>query len=340
MIKKMANLFCCFCLVILTVGCKPQEAPLPRLPELKIGVTTYRKEDTFIATIVSAFEEEAKSAEQEKNMKIIVNTVDGKGNQLVQNEQIDKLIEQGCDVICVNLVDRTVASAIIDKAKAAKIPLIFYNREPVREDLERWDKVYYVGAVAKQSGQMQGEQVVAAFHENPFAIDKNGDGKLQYVMLEGEQGHQDSLLRTEYAIKSITNAGIAVDKLANDTANWHRSQATTKMKQWIDRFGDQIELVLCNNDDMALGAIDAYEAANKMKQLPYIFGIDGTTPALLAMEEGTLKGTIQNDAGAQAKAMFEICYALYNNEDVGQKADLQRDKYVFIDYTPVTSLQE
>lgn len=328
---------CVLCLSFIT-ACK-EEVPPPRVPEIKIGVTTYRKEDTFIATVVSALEEVAKSAEKTENVKIVVNIVDGKGNQVVQNEQIEKFIEQGCDVICVNLVDRTVAAAIIDKAKAAKIPLVFYNREPVKEDLERWDKVYYVGAVAKESGLMQGELVAEAYRNNPQALDKNGDGKLQYVMLEGEQGHQDSLLRTEYSIKAMVNAGITVDKLANDTANWHRSQATTKMKQWIEKYDDQIELVLSNNDDMALGAIDAYEAAKKMKQLPYMVGIDGTPLALLAMEEGTLKGTIKNDAQAQAQAMFDICYALSTGGDVRQNVTLRRDKYVFIEYTPLPTLE-
>lgn len=329
-------LFLLACVCVFSTACQHQEVALPQVPEVKIGVTTYRKEDTFIASIVGEFEEAAKAAEQSDVVKIIVNVVDGKGNQLVQNEQIDKLIEQGCDVICVNLVDRTVAAAIIDKAKAADIPLVFYNREPVKEDLERWDKVYYVGAVAKQSGEMQGNLVVKAYQQDPTAIDKNGDGKLQYVMLEGEQGHQDSLLRTEYAIKAITNAGIAVDKLANDTANWHRSQATTKMKQWIDLFDNQVELVLANNDDMALGAIDAYEAANKMKQLPFIVGIDGTPPALVSIEEGKLKGTINNDAQAQAQAMFDICYAVSRGHDVRQKVKLYREKYVFIDYREVS----
>ncbi len=257
--------------------------------EIKIGLTVYRRDDTFIAMIVSDMEEAVKEAEQKNNIKIVMNTMDAKGSQIVQNDHIDKLIEQGCDVLCVNLVDRTVAATVIDKAKAADIPVVFFNREPVKEDLERWNKVYYVGADASESGKLEGQIVVEQYNKNNN-IDKNRDGKLQYVVLEGEQGHQDALLRTEYAVKTITEAGIQMDKLAGDTANWLRSQAETKMNQWLQIYDDEIELVLCNNDDMALGAIDAYE--NIDKTLPAIVGIDGIAPAIEAMQQGKLLGTV------------------------------------------------
>ena len=134
--------------------------------EIKIGLTVYRRDDTFIAMIVSDMEEAVKEAEQKNNIKIVMNTMDAKGSQIVQNDHIDKLIEQGCDVLCVNLVDRTVAATVIDKAKAADIPVVFFNREPVKEDLERWNKVYYVGADASESGKLEGQIVVEQYNKN------------------------------------------------------------------------------------------------------------------------------------------------------------------------------
>ena len=233
-----------------------------------------------------------------------MNTMDAKGSQIVQNDHIDKLIEQGCDVLCVNLVDRTVAATVIDKAKAADIPVVFFNREPVKEDLERWNKVYYVGADASESGKLEGQIVVEQYNKNNN-IDKNRDGKLQYVVLEGEQGHQDALLRTEYAVKTITEAGIQMD--------------------------DEIELVLCNNDDMALGAIDAYE--NIDKTLPAIVGIDGIAPAIEAMQQGKLLGTVKNDAEMQSELIFELSYRLAMKEDISKSMNLVRGKYIFTRYT-------
>lgn len=197
----------------------------------------YQQNDTFIATIVSSLEAAAREREADEGLKITLNITDGRGSQATQNEQIDRFLSTGYDVICVNLVDRTAAAVIVDKAKSAGIPLIFFNREPVREDIMRWDKVYYVGAEAGKSGVMQGELVAEAYRADPEALDRSGDGVLQYVMLEGEPGHQDSLLRTEYSIKAVTSANVTTEKLANDTANWNRGQAASRMSQWIDQFG-------------------------------------------------------------------------------------------------------
>lgn len=333
--KKGWRILCCVIGIFCISGCSSSQHTAEKVPEMKVGIVVYRKEDTFISTIVEAFEAAAKYTEQQENIKISVSVMDGKGSQAVQNDQIEKFIDQKCDVICVNLVDRTVAASIIDKAKTAQVPLIFFNREPVKEDLERWDKVYYVGAVAKESGIMQGNLIADAYKNNPERLDKNHDQKLQYVMLEGEQGHQDALLRTEYSISTLVSAGVQMDKLVNDTANWHRSQAATKMSQWIEKYANTIEVVICNNDDMALGAIDAYKAAKKMDELPVVVGIDGTPPAMEALKEGTLFGTIKNDGQKQAQAMFQLCHSLVFQEKVSSDLNLEKGKYIFINYSPI-----
>ena len=230
--------------------------------EIKIGVTVYKEDDTFISTITKNIEEIAKEKEGEGKYKITINVLDAKGSLNNQSNQVDKFVAQNYDVICVNMVDRTAASMIIDKAKAANIPIIFFNREPVEEDMARWNKLYYVGSQAEQSGEMQANIIINAYKKDMHKIDKNGDGKIQYVMLEGEPGHQDTSIRTEYCIKTITKNGIELEKLADDTANWQSDQASTKMTQWIKEFGDKIEVVFSNNDDMALGAINAINNAN------------------------------------------------------------------------------
>ena len=199
-------------------GCRRSAAPSRSADGIRVGVALYQQNDTFIATIVSSLEAAAREREADEGLKITLNITDGRGSQATQNEQIDRFLSTGYDVICVNLVDRTAAAVIVDKAKSAGIPLIFFNREPVREDIMRWDKVYYVGAEAGKSGVMQGELVAEAYRADPEALDRSGDGVLQYVMLEGEPGHQDSLLRTEYSIKAVTSANVTTEKLANDTA--------------------------------------------------------------------------------------------------------------------------
>ena len=116
---------------------------------LRIGVALYQQEDTFIETVTRELQRVALEKEQAQNCKINLYITDGKESQTSQNEQVDRFLERGYDVICVNIVDRTAAAVIVDKAQAAGVPVIFFNREPVREDLMQWDKLYYVGCDAE-----------------------------------------------------------------------------------------------------------------------------------------------------------------------------------------------
>lgn len=305
--------------------------------EIKIGVTLYRQDDAFVSTITKNFEEIAKEKESKGKYKITINVLDAKGSLNNQSNQVDKFVSQGYDIICVNLVDRTAASMIIDKAKSANIPIVFFNREPVEEDMGRWNKLYYVGAQAEQSGEMQANIIINAYKKDMSKIDKNGDGKIQYVMLEGEQGHQDSLIRTEYCVKTITKNGIEIEKLADDTANWQSDQAIAKMTQWLKEFGDKIEVVFSNNDDMALGAINAINNANIARNKPIVVGIDGIPKALEAVKNGSMIGTIINDSKRQAKAIFDISYTLATNGNINSIEGLEKEKYIRTSHTEVTS---
>ena len=315
-------------------GCR-SAAPSRGADGIRVGVALYQQNDTFIATIVSSLEAAAREREADEGLKITLNITDGRGSQATQNEQIDRFLSTGYDVICVNLVDRTAAAVIVDKAKSAGIPLIFFNREPVREDIMRWDKVYYVGAEAGKSGVMQGELVAEAYRADPEALDRSGDGVLQYVMLEGEPGHQDSLLRTEYSIKAVTSANVTTEKLANDTANWNRGQAASRMSQWIDQFGGRIEVVFANNDDMALGALDACRAAG-VEPLPFVVGIDATPPACESMRAGELRGSVYNDSPGQAKAILDLSVALATGRSPSEAVNFREEKYVWLPYHKVT----
>ena len=307
-------------------------------PTIRVGVALYLQEDTFLSTVVQHLQQLALTRETELGVKINLNIADARSSQASQNEQVDQFLQQGCDVICVNLVDRTAAAVIVDKAQAAGVPIVFFNRQPVEEDLARWDQAYYVGSKADRAGILQGRIVLDAWEKDPAGLDRNGDGVLQYVMLEGEPGHQDALLRTEYCVKTLSDAGVAVEKLASDNADWVRGQATLQMQQWLETFGDEMEVVFANNDDMALGAIDAcLSAGMKEAELPFIVGVDATPPALEAVAAGTLKGTVQNDAAGQAESILDLCCALARGVDPSSAVALEDGKYVWLEYTAVTS---
>lgn len=338
LIRNISGLLTVFSIFTLLSSCSAKANAIKNIDgvkEIKIGVTLYKQDDTFIATITKYLEQIAK--EKEGKYKITINAVDAKGSLNNQSDQVDKFVSQEYDVICVNMVDRTAASMIIDKAKSADIPIVFFNREPVEEDMERWDKLYYVGAQAEQAGEMQAEILIDAYNKDNRSIDKNGDGKIQYVMLEGEPGHQDSLLRTEYCLKTMGKNGIELEKLGDDTANWQSAQANTKMSQWVQEFGNKIEVVLSNNDDMALGAINAINDSNISINKPAVIGIDGVPKALENVKNGTMLGTIINDSKKQASAIFEIAYALATNGNMTSVQGLEKGKYIRTSHTKVTT---
>ena len=199
-----------------------------------------------------------------------------------------------------------------------------------------WEKAYYVGADAAASGTIQGQIIASAYQKDPRSIDKNGDGVIQYVMLEGEQGHQDALLRTEFSVKKLVDAGLRVEKLANDTANWQRAQGTAKMSQWIAKYGSRIEVVLSNNDDMALGAIDAIKESPLKSHPPVVVGVDATQPGLEAIKNGTMLGTAFNDAQRQAEAIFDLSYSFATGGGVPSSVKLTQQHYVYIPYKEIT----
>ena len=331
-------------LIIILIGCSfigcsnNIGAKTEKSNELKIGITVYKQEDKFISCITNTIEEYVIKKENETKSKITINVTDAKGNSTLQNSQVDKFLSENYDIICVNIVDRTSASVIINKAKKYDIPVIFFNREPVEEDINLWDKVYYVGAKAERSGAIQGDIVLDEYNKNNSSVDKNNDGKIQYVMLEGEPEHQDSLIRTDSTIKNITNFGIEVEKLASDSANWQSSQAYEKTTQWINEFGDKIEVVFSNNDDMALGAISAFENAKiKIDDRPIIVGIDGIPEALNSIKDGTLKGTVFNDYIAQAEMIIDIAYDLKYNEYSKLLKELSNIRQFKTTYKKITS---
>jgi methyl-galactoside transport system substrate-binding protein len=308
------------------VNCAKKSSGLP-----DIGVAIYKFDDTFMSYTRNAIDANAKG-------KATLTTVDSQNAQPTQNDQVDQFISKGMKAIAINPVDRTAAGAIIDKAQAADVPVVFFNREPFAEDMAKWDKVYYVGAKAEESGTMQGEILAEYWKATPGA-DKNGDGKIQYIMLKGEPGHQDAELRTEFSVKAILDAGIQIDLLAEDTAMWDRPRAVEKMDAFYARFGDRIEAVLCNNDDMALGVIESLRKAGFFtgdKYLPVV-GVDATAPALQALSEGTLLGTVLNDAQNQGKATYDVAYALATGADVASAGWAITDgKYIWVPYQKVT----
>ena len=302
---------------------------------LRVGVVTYTQDDPFINALADKLKENLKSMETE-DMKITVSVKNGNDDQQDQNDIVEEMIDAGCDVLCVNLVDRTAPSRIIRLAKQNDIPIIFFNREPVWEDLMQWEDLYYVGCDAEQSGVMQGE-IAADYIKNHPEVDKNQDGEIQYVLLEGEAGHQDAISRTDFSVKTLIEKEVNLEKLSYQFADWNRGQAENRMNRLISQYKDGIELVISNNDEMALGAVEAYRKAGyEQAEWPVIFGIDGLDDALEAIKAGEMQGTVYNDKEDQALQIAKLAVEIFRGEDVNRNK-LKEGRYYVSEYQPVYS---
>ena len=319
--------------VLVLSGCSGKSEQTEKT--LRVGVITYSQDDPFINGLTDELKVQLKAMEN-KQRRIIVSTKSGNDDQQEQNEKVEEMIDAGCDVLCINLVDRTAPSRIVRMARNEDIPVIFFNRAPVREDLMQWEKLYYVGCDAEQSGIMQGEIAAEYINSHP-EVDKNEDGKIQYVLLEGEAGHQDAISRTEYSVKTLMKNDVILEKLSYQLADWNRGQAENRMNRLISQYGKEIELVISNNDEMALGAVEAYRTVGYAREdWPVIFGIDGLEDALKAVKAGEMQGSILNDRVDQAKEMAKMAVKLFEGEDFDQE-NLKEGRYYFSEYQKVDS---
>ncbi|MEG0765298.1 MAG: galactose ABC transporter substrate-binding protein [Pseudoflavonifractor sp.] len=312
-------------LCLLLSGCGGRE---PDDGALRIGIAVYKSDDTYISNMNAAFQASVDAYCKQTGALIYLTISDAQESQATQNDQIDRFLALDYDVLCVNLVDRTDAGRVIDKARSAGVPLVFFNREPVLEDLKTWDRAYYVGSDARESAVLQAGIVLERWEKAPEQLDLNGDGVLQYVMLEGESRHQDAIIRTEVSVQTLKNAGLPLERVDGGIADWDRSQAAVLTEGFLEDHPGQIDLILCNNDDMALGAVDAAERMGL--DFHNIVGIDGTPQGLAAVESGRMLGTVVMDYAAHGDMIFRMARALALREDVSAVATIGEDRSVRI----------
>ena len=295
--KKTISIFITIAILTLTLcGCSSSMSDKP-----KIGVCLYKYDDTYISTVRQELEKLAKN-----NAELFLN--DGKGDQGTQNDQIDLLIQKGVDVLVVNLVDVGAAQTVVNKAKNADIPIIFFNREPSTDVLNSYDKAIFVGTNAKEAGIIQGEIVVNTWNSADY--DKNDDGILQYVMLKGEPDNPEAVARTDYSLRTIKDNNIDIEELGLQVCNWDTELANSAMSGWLTKYGDRIEFVISNNDAMAQGAVSALQSAgyNKgdvNKYIPVV-GVDATDAAKDLISKGYMTATVLQDGKAMAEAINTI----------------------------------
>ena len=301
----------------------------------KVGVSIYQFTDNFMTLYRNEIEAYFKTLETDE-VKYDITITDGKNDMAEQTNQVRTFITQGMDLIILNLVQTSSADAVIDEIVAAGIPLVLINREPLAYDAdgktldEQYEgilnnpQVCYVGADARQSGTYQGEMIAALENKG----DLNGDGKVSYIMIEGDPENIDAQYRTEFSVKALTDAGIEVECLDDQVGNWDQTKGQELCANALSKYGDKIEVVFCNNDGMALGAETAIEAAGrKVGEDIYLLGVDALPEAIDLIKEGNMTGTVLNDHIGQSHAAVDVAVQLLNGEEI--------NNYYWVNYVKV-----
>jgi methyl-galactoside transport system substrate-binding protein len=299
----------------------------------RIGVALFSVDNSFVSTVRRSLEAEAKG-------KARLSILDGQNQQSIQNAQIDALLADKAKAIIINPVDGSTIGSLVFRAKAAGVPVVFFSRDTSTVSINSWDKAFFVGVKSEEADALQVEILAEYWKDNPDA-DKNQDLRMQYVLLRGETNKLTAQSSEENREKAFEAAGIRTIKLAEASVNWTRVDAQKKMAEIIKIFNPKfIEAVICGNDEIALGAIEALKVAGfisgKGGFLPVV-GVDGTRVAIDAIGDGSLLGTVRSDAESQGKAVFDLAYALAKELNPAAMGwNLTDGKFVLVPYRKVT----
>lgn len=279
------------------------------------GVCWYNFADTFIA---NARQNLLNVAEADGTIEIM--DADSQNDTGTQTNNMNGFLTKDVDYLVLNNINTGAISTICDQLKEAGCYGIFANTDsPSDEDFANNDKLYLVTSEAPESGTIMGEALVEYWNEHPEA-DRNGNGKMDYVMLLGLQSHYDTIVRSEYSVKAITDAGIEVNNIGGEiVCDYSRATAQEKVAALLANYRDDIDAVIACNDDMALGAIEALKAGGFFgdggEYIP-VTGVDATVVGCEAVEEGTMLVTALNNPVNLGKAIYKVMYLLENGQEV------------------------
>ena len=301
---------------------------------LNIAVLYYNYSDAFISNVRN--EMDAKWEE----MGITFNNQDGNTNAGTQLDQVNTAIANGVNALVVNAVEASAdetTQAIVDAAKNANIPVVFFNREVSNDVINSYDKAAFVGTDPAEAGHMQGELIGNYLLENYDAVDLNGDGVISYVMFKGQENNPEAEYRTQFSVEDANkileengkpalayyDSAAATQYLVDPNGSWSAAAAqdymTTILSAYSEANGNMVELVIANNDDMGLGAITALETAGYntgaegSTTIP-VFTVDGLQGIVDAISAGKATGAVGQSATGLAEAVATL---LQNYQETG-----------------------
>lgn len=286
----------------------PNLSDTTKMP-VKVAVVVYNAVDLYMSEVIKDFKE----IQKENEGKVEYTFFSSELNEDLQNRIINSLLEQKhYDLLVVALVNETsTAYEIVNRVKENNIPLIFFHRLPYgkqKEAIRSYEKGIYIGSDPVDGGILQGKLLIDLWNENKRNIDKDGDDVMQYIMLKGLATDFHEIERTRNSIPTANQAGIKTQELASQFADWDKEQGRIATEKMFLKYGDKIEVIVSNNDAMAMGSIQTlqshgYNEGDKEKTITVI-GVDGLPEAIDLINKGYMAGTVIQDAKGETEAIY------------------------------------
>lgn len=332
-----------------TEGEAAPEAEAPAATDsVNIGVLVWKFSDTYGSSVRTAMTSWAETIGKEKGVTINLEMQDGNDDQATQNNQAEVMFAKKPDLVVINLCDVNAGQQLVELSKEYDVPVLFYNKEPTTEGMIKDVNSIFIGTKIEEAGEMQGEILKELWDANA-AYDRNGDGKVQYIQFMGEVSNPEAIARTEYSVKNAEQLGLTLELLTgeNNVANWDTTQAQDQMTALWANYGEKVEAIFCNNDDMALGVIAAlndngYNLGDGSDKFIPIIGVDATDAAMESIKAGKLAASVKQDGDAMGKAIIELALngALGNDWLDGTDYTIAEDgQSIRIPYAKVTEVK-
>ena len=283
---------------------------------LRVGIAVYNLDDAYIAEMTGKLEDHLMAYFKDRDVTLQYEILDAENSESRQAKQLDYLIKQDMDILVLNLVNPSAGAQIMSRANNCSTPVVLFNREPNREDLDIGEQIWYVGADGKAAGSLQGAMLTSAWEKDRAGIDRNHNGKIDYILVEGESSHYDTIRRTNAFLES-TQGMLPLKQLADFSADWNQSEAYQGLAVMDAATVQSAEAVICNNDDMALGVYQYY--AGQGYPLPVILGINDKQDVHELVTQGKIYGTVNQNYEEQVSILTQIIGKICEKDPVEQK---------------------
>ena len=319
--------------------------------EYDIRVLVWKFDDAYGSSVRQGMEKWADLVGQELGCKINLTMYDAADDMGKQKEQATQIVGENPDFVIINLAEVASGQTLVDLFKDAGIPFLFYNKPPTEETYDSVIKdsgSFFIGTLAREAGDMQGEILYDLWTADASKIDLNGDGVVQFVEFEGEPNNAEAIARSQYSQETAEALGVPMEMVTDDwiVANWDTAQAQEKMQAtWAAH--PEIELVFANNDQMATGVIAAlnqtgYNTGNEGDPSIAVIGVDATDAAYEAIRAGKMTATVKQDGDAMGEAniRFMMNYLLNGSYFDGMEGQYKLNEdgvSVYIPYAKITA---